>query len=770
MTPTDKVLGQLAAIQTLTENFPISIFDKMQGKTYTSIFEYLIDVLNACGVNTNEIINYLLSEIYGIEADIEGGIEGFYSQIKNGDININEQNEFMQSLEMGIKNVFMGLLSSIFTCSAIPVLPNKVFDAPNKDSFKGKENTPAFIILNSEKGFQKIIVPTSIIDPMGLLDICPTSEDGKLFYATQGKDIYYKREYIPTTEIIEEEITTTENKTVVVTKYDEKRIFDKNFSVSLVCKDNSGFDDYSAENIYKFELSDSVTTDIIITVNYSPYNSKSSLIWEGKIPRGQMETEEHWFILPQDALGQRTIINNISINNNGSGVDIGNKTWVYLSNEGWSDWNNNGLDSISWGEENTATEIIETKEEVEVTEETPVTTQKEITVYRWEYVECSRDEILEEQLERVNFLPEKTDESSPEFIVLYEGLDPNMLYKSMDMNAFMWYALHKGMKNPQVEYNHMMWDSRVSAAKEGNGRKSASEWNEWYNSKDSKNGEFKYHGSAVTDKSPIYPIIQLEPQGMAANEFAIHIPAQTYWMPKIREANLKQSDDAPEKAFNASIYKFNWDYLTNIQILQPKLLLVGLCESLLGFSLSTISSTNISITKKIIETKLSSAIKSVIEANDMEVEDCYTSFSNDEVNVMLEEMLLSRYNASVYGGETSTVRVHDTQKYIDMLDKINSNISKEGNITQITKLVSEIISDPGTENTINYGIQLNVDNNLLKKLLWAITMPILLSIFTPQVLLLLYINFELMGITRIDSSIFFILHLFYRLSILQKRL
>ena len=370
-----------------------------------------------------------------------------------------------------------------------------------------------------------------------------------------------------------------------------------------------------------------------------------------------------------------------------------------------------------------------------------------------DYVQCQYEDIIEDNLVRVDFVPEQEDVllDSPDFIVHYEGLNPNTLYKTMDMNAFIWYTLHKGMKNPQVEYNHMMWDSRISAAKEGNGRRSASEWNEWYNSKKKDDGEFKYHDSVVTDKSPIYPIIQLEPQGMAENLLRIHIPSQTYWMPKIREGNLGLIDRSPKVASNASIYKFNWDYLANIRILQPKLLLVGLCESLLGYTLSTISSVNINLTKKIIEAKLSSAIKSVIEANDMEVEDCYTTFSNDEVNAMMEEMLLARYSATTYGGETSTVRVHDTQKYIDMLDKVNANTSVEGNISQIKKLITEVTVDPGTEGSINYGLQVTTDGNLLKKLLWAIAMPILMSIFTPQVLLLLYINFELMGITRMDE-------------------
>ena len=593
------------------------------------------------------------------------------------------------------------------------------------------------------------IVPTSIIDPMGLLSVCPTSEDGRLFYDTQGRDVYYKKEYVETTQIIEETITTTETKTVTVTEYEEKEVYEEQIPLKLSAETVY---DKSSEDINAFILEDAVKCDVLIKINYSPYNSKTSLTWEGIIKAGQTTTDGEWLCSPVDLLGQRTIINSITINGS-NGIDDGNKKWVYLSREGWDKWSNNGLDSIEWGYENTITETIETTREETVTEDKPVTTQREVIVNVLDYVQCQYEDIIEDNLVRVDFVPEQEDVllDSPDFIVHYEGLNPNTLYKTMDMNAFIWYTLHKGMKNPQVEYNHMMWDSRISAAKEGNGRKSASEWNEWYNSKKEDDGEFKYHDSVVTDKSPIYPIIQLEPQGMAENLLRIHIPSQTYWMPKIREGNLGLIDRRPKVASNASIYKFNWDYLTNIRILQPKLLLVGLCESLLGFTLSTISSVNINLTKKIIEAKLSSAIKSVIEANDMEVEDCYTTFSNDEVNAMMEEMLLARYNATTYGGETSTVRVHDTKKYIDMLDKVNANTSIEGNISQIKKLITEVTVDPGTEGSINYGLQVTTDGNLLKKLLWAIAMPILMSIFTPQVLLLLYINFELTGITRMDE-------------------
>ena len=756
MTPTDKVLGQIAAMSTFIENFPMSILDMMQGKTYTSIFDFMIDVLVACGVDINDIIQFLLDKIYGVEENINDGLEGFYEKLKNGAVEVNTQNEFLEGLEYAIKDIFMALLSSIYTCSAIPILPNKMFDGPNSETFEDNKSNAFGPLQVKNNEWSGLLVPTSVIDPMGLLDIDPTSTDGRMFYAIEGGDRYFKKELVPHTEYVKVKEIQTKDETIKVPVFVEQKLFDKQIGVGIKRIQQAA--DNTEEDINKFYITGPAEKDIIVQMSYQSYGSKSSYVWEGTIPKGETETIEEWICSPIDMFGEgrKSIIQSISINNNGSSVDLGDKTWVYLSSgastEFISIWSGNGLNAISWGAENDATTKIESAETKTVTKDEEIEVEKAITKYGYEYVEVQGSDIdSNANIERVNFVPTSditTD--SPSYIVFYDGLNPNLLYKSMDMNAFLWYALHKGMKTPQVEYNHMMWDSRVSALKQGVSRKSAEEWNEWYNSKTEYTEEFKYFGSTIVEDTPIFPIMQLEGQGMAENLLKIHIPAQRYFLPKVRSANIN-GDKVPRHAFNASMYKYNWDYLNNIQILKPKLLLVGLCEHLLGFSLSTISSTNINFTKKLIETKLSSAIKSVIEANDMEVEDCYMEFSNDEVNAMLEEMLLSRYNATTYGGETATVRVHDTKKYIAMLDQVNANTSVEGNMTTITKLVTEVTTDPGTEGSIDYGLKVSTDGNILKKLLWAIVMPLLMSIFTPQVMLLLYMNFELMGITKIDT-------------------
>ena len=496
MAPTDKVLGQIAAMNTFIENFPMSILDMMQGKTYTSVFDFMIDVLAACGVDMNEITQFLLDKIYGVEAIIDNGLEGFYEKLKSGAVEIENQSEFLEALEYGIKGIFMALLSSIFTCSAIPVLPNKMFDGPNRISFNGHKSK-AFDFLQTKDTFEPFLVPTSVIDPMGLLDINPTSTDGRMFYAIEGGDRYYKKEWVPHSEYIKVKEVQTKDETIEVPIFVDEPLFDKQIGVGI--KNTHKAADETDEDGNKFYIvGGTATKDITIHLSYSPYASKSIYTWEGVIPKGETETTEEWICSPVDmyGAGQRSIIKSISVNNNGGSVDLGDKTWVYLSSGASSvfisTWSGNGLNSINWSAENNSTTKIESAETKTVTKDEEVEVEKEIIKYWHEYVEIPASAVSIEEVERVNFVPTSdiTSEDA-EYIVFYDGLNPNLLYKSMDMNAFIWYCLHKGMKTPQVEYNHMMWDSRVSATKNGNGRKSAEEWNEWYNSKTGYTEEFK---------------------------------------------------------------------------------------------------------------------------------------------------------------------------------------------------------------------------------------------------------------------------------------
>mgnify|MGYP003300287212 CR=1 FL=1 len=356
--------------------------------------------------------------------------------------------------------------------------------------------------------------------------------------------------------------------------------------------------------------------------------------------------------------------------------------------------------------------------------------------------------------ERRNHCPQNPNDKDPDLIVVYEGVDPNKLYQTFDMNAFIWYTLNKSSRANQIEINHTMWDSRLPALKQGVVRNSSG-WTNWYTSKTENKKEFlNVNGEKIKKESSLYPILQLKKSPYNLYAINVSFPAQRYFKPSYREKILDGETPkiGPTLTFNSSIYKFNWDYLQSIQILRPKLMLTGFVNYMLGFTMNAINSFNFNITKKIIEKKIESAITKIIEADDMEIEDCYTSFSNDEFSDLLEEMEMSRYSSTYYGGEVNKFKQHDINYYLNMIDSFNTATTREESITKTKRLVNELISPASTEEgSINYGVECNFDNNLLKKLLWAITMPIVQALFTPQVMLLIVINMSLTGVVKIND-------------------
>jgi hypothetical protein len=90
---------------------------------------------------------------------------------------------------------------------------------------------------------------------------------------------------------------------------------------------------------------------------------------------------------------------------------------------------------------------------------------------------------------------------------------------------------------------------------------------------------------------------------------------------------------------------------------------------------------------------------------------------------------------------------YDTSNYLTLLDNFNASATKEESITTITKLLEEVKSTTREEGSTEYELTLTGYENFLKNLLWAIIMPIIQSLFTPQVMLLLAINMHLMGIS-----------------------
>lgn len=757
MNQTDRIISNIGAIKTMIENFPMNIFDK-NGKTYESAFDFLMEIIRNCGYDEQFILFYIVEKIYGFSEDNGYTINGLYDKIKRNSLKI-EQNEFISSLEISIKYILMGLLSSIYTCSALPILPNKVFDWDSLYLLM-----PPLVAAITKKNqindyTYKLKIPIQTIDILGMLSISPATSDGSLYYMVDGCDVYYHKIKALSS------YTITETKTVHSgeTYWDTIEKYSDSYAIDMVYEVHSFSGGMMSFKLTKNSEVVASPIDIDISVSYVRCGSNSVSVETLKIYSGRTYTEKESqdadfiYLNPINAQGMVSSIQRITLNGNIGGFEVGNqdgeKIWIYLNDNSqgvsvWEGITNVRINRSIFGEDRIdETVMAEITAMGDVTVTCDVEYEKEYLTYK----SIETDKEIPSNAVRYSYVPDYTivDEESPEYIVCYEGVVPSMLYRTQDMNAFIWYCLNRGNVSTQVEENHLMWDSRISAAKNGVSR-SNEEWNIWYASKAAEGDEFEYNCNENSEL--LYPIIQIEKYEYST--ILVRIPAQRYYAVKKREAiSNGETPSEIRPYFNASVYRFDWEYLKNIQILNPKLMLVRFIEHLLGFAVGAATSFNFNITRKKIDAILSTAIKNIITADDMEVEDCWKSFSNEDFDELLNEMVYNRYKSSEYNGESVKGREHNIESYIAQLNGINQNTRTEGTTTKITKLVNDVVINPGTEPSYgDWEWNGSFDSKMLEKLVYAVVMPIVESIFTPQVMLLMMINFQLFGIVSIDES------------------
>lgn len=750
MTQTDRILGNIGAIITMIKTFPMGFF-KGKGDSYNSSFEFIMDILRICGVSDRQIVDFIISKIYGFENSKGFTINGLYEEINRNDFTI-QPNQFINTLENSIKTILMALFTSVYTCSALPILPNSVFDLNTSINGLMSSEIQNFTKRNGEYDYH-LRIPIPSIDLLGMLSISPVTSTGRLYYMVEGYDKYYHKEIV-TEKYFEEEI----HYSVLAGEHYTEKInkFNNEYEIRLIYNETEQNKVYIYFGLYE-ETNNLCNSpiDIDIKISYIEPNVDSVHNETVTIKRGEQYTEN---IFISDVIQLKsTSIRDITFNKYHKGFEINEnngKSWIYFSEStGSTHYNASAGSKIPetlFGGSRINEQTTIDKIATENIEDGTVMIEKERKYLSYRLLE--ENETKPRGAVRYSYVPDSINvtSGSPEYIVCYNGPSPNLLYRSYDMNAFIWFCLNRGNFSKQIEENHLMWDSRRSASENSVSRNSSEDWNKWYSSKLEEGGEFSYNGHKKNEM--LYPIIQVE-KG-EGNNIVVRIPSQRYFLPIKRKMILNEESTSDKTFFNASIYKFDWEYLKNIQILNPKLMLVRLIEHLLGLSMDVTSNTKIDYTKKKIEQVLSKAVKSMIMADDMEVEDCWKSFSNDDFNELLEEMEFARYTSSKYNGEVTKARNHNIQDYVNTLNDINSTSQTQGTTTKITKMVTDIMVAPGIEPSTEWSFDYNFDSNMLNRLIWAIVMPIVESLFTPQVMLLMMINFQLLGIVNVQDTAF----------------
>lgn len=379
----------------------------------------------------------------------------------------------------------------------------------------------------------------------------------------------------------------------------------------------------------------------------------------------------------------------------------------------------------------------------------------------------------------LNYCP--TNEVGKNFYNVDDDLTVNTLYKSQDLNAFIWYVMNRGVNDIQIEKNKMMWDSRVfDGSTSSPSRKDVQSWNYWLNSKtgsdddpndsswdslkhvlvpsgETQDSVVKMHNEGMCMMMNLHPIMQLEryeqDSEFTERQLYVKLSSQSYYQPNKRDTNdFSSLFDATN--YNKTIFDFNKDYLENIRIFVPRIILSNLIEALIHGKISILDTLLKSDRDNIIDQKLDMIINGVLEETDSVISDCYYSFSNDDYVAMIQRTELDRYSATYTGGDDAAAMKYSKDELLSRLDSVNSMATMNEKIAEISKTVYDIAAIPSTDQSVKAsdGPVSTANSEWLNRIVGAIMKPLVKALLTPQVMLLFVINFQSAGLIKIDGD------------------
>lgn len=324
-----------------------------------------------------------------------------------------------------------------------------------------------------------------------------------------------------------------------------------------------------------------------------------------------------------------------------------------------------------------------------------------------------------------NFYFDLEDENG----IPYTAVD---IYNSKDFNAFLWWIINKGY------YGHSgcTWDDRYRA--------------KIYPEKKKKGNKNIIKCTYIDD---MYP---------KSDTIRVHLCNETYY--KTRKLSKKVGESTKDWSLNKTIFEFNHDFLSSIKLYEPKVMVAEMVQYLMGGTLSL--NFGISLNEQVIQEKINSMIEKVITSNDMEINDCFFSFSNEEYNNMLNISQKKRFEVTNDNGEYSNSDVNELYK---QLNNITNNSTLENDKSIISNVINSVGNvTPARDAESELNLSINYDWRF--ELMRALLNPFVRPLFSPKVLFLLAVNKKIMGsideikdwdwedaFSKLMNSIFFII-------------
>ena len=192
--------------------------------------------------------------------------------------------------------------------------------------------------------------------------------------------------------------------------------------------------------------------------------------------------------------------------------------------------------------------------------------------------------------------------------------------------------------------------------------------------------------------------------------------------------------------YNKTLFEFNTDYVMSVNFFDVKVIAAQIVNILTGCFDFTL---NLSFEERLIRNEVEEMLTRILESEDVTVNDCFFSFSNDEYNLMVDETekeRLGRYTGTEYGYGSKI----DFETIYAELDKVSESATKTEQVYYIAAAMNTI-SRTVTPEIYSEESEWAVNFEFLTSMLRGLTMAMVYSIVSPKIYLLMAINLKVMG-------------------------
>ena len=210
---------------------------------------------------------------------------------------------------------------------------------------------------------------------------------------------------------------------------------------------------------------------------------------------------------------------------------------------------------------------------------------------------------------------------------------------------------------------------------------------------------------------------------------------------ELNSTNINYPEAQNNYYFCHPLMEFNIDFVWSLQLYDEKVFIAALMDSMLNGLLFW--DVDIDIYQQMLRNQIQEIIMRLLETDDVEINDCFFSFSNDEFNEMLNITELQRMNLTNNSTNDINQLNVSAEEILSQLNNLNPEATPEERISVIEGSINYILTH--CNKTIDNDIPGMGSFNLLEQLLQKLIYVAACVLISPKVYIVLMTNIKLMN-------------------------